>query len=67
MWNLLSYTELASARVDFTNELSWFVTGLAAVVFLSVMMLALTALAGRVDERLLHKAVEEEVSYREAA
>jgi hypothetical protein len=67
MWNLLSYVGLATGTVDFTNELSWLVTGLAGLVFLSVTAIVFTALDGRRDEQLLHTAVLEEVSYREAA
>jgi len=67
MWSIPLHVGLATATVDFTNELSWLVTGLASLVLLSVAAIALTALDGRKDERLLRTAVQEEVAYREAA
>lgn len=67
MWNSLFHVGLATATVDFTHELSWLVTGLASLVLVSVAAIALTALDGRKDERLLRTAVQAEVAYREAA
>jgi hypothetical protein len=67
MWNSLFHVGLTTATVDFTNELSWLLTGLVGLVLLSVAAIALTALDGHKDERLLRTAVQEEVAYREAA
>lgn len=67
MWNSLFHVGMASVTVDFTPELSWLVTGLASLVLVSVAAIALTALDGRKDERLLRTAVQAEVAYREAA
>jgi len=67
MWNSLFHVGLATATVDFTNELSWLATGLASLVLLSVTAILFTALDGRKDEQVLRTAVLEEVSYREAA
>lgn len=67
MWNSLFHVGLATATVDFTNELSWLATGLVSLVLVSVAAIASTALDGRKDERLLRTAVQGEVAYREAA